>query len=91
MIKGGLPSVLGLLTGDGTSPGPAPHPAQDVTVQRSLPRYWHPTDPVLLLQGTRRSFKHGADGRMNSVGELVCRLTGDTRHRAGPERPAATR
>ncbi|MGH9114458.1 MAG: hypothetical protein ACRDWW_01375, partial [Acidimicrobiales bacterium] len=59
-------------------PGPAPHPARDVTVRRSLPRLWHPTDPVILLQGARRSFKHGADGRMNSDGELVCRLTGGT-------------
>ena len=39
---------------------------------------WHQTDPVILLQGGRRSFKHGADGRMNADGQLVCRLTGDT-------------
>src|ERR1017187_7900662 len=54
------------------------HPAQDVTVRRSLPRLWHPADPIVLLQGARRSFKHGADGRMNAEGELVCRLTGST-------------
>jgi hypothetical protein len=78
VLQGGLPTVIGALTGGGPSPGPTPHPARDITVQRSLPRYWHQTDPVLLLQSARRSFKHGADGRMNTAGELVCRLTGDT-------------
>ena len=75
VIKGGLPSLASLTGG---TPGPAPHPAQDITVQRSLPRLWHQADPVIMLQGARRSFKHGADGRMNADGELVCRLTGGT-------------
>ncbi len=75
---GNLSDVVSVVRGGGVTPGPAPRPAQDVTVNRSRPRLWHPTDPVLLLQGARRSFKHGADGRMNADGELVCRLTGST-------------
>ncbi|HUJ64914.1 MAG TPA: hypothetical protein VLX59_05230, partial [Acidimicrobiales bacterium] len=75
VIEGGLPALVGVLGG---APAPTPHPARDITVRRSLPRLWHPTEPVILLQGGRRSFKHGADGRMNADGQLVCRLTGDT-------------
>ena len=81
VLAGGLADVsqaVGIVTGVGGPAGPAPHPARDITVSRSLPRLWHPTDPVLLLQGGRRSFKHGADGRMSADGELVCRVTGET-------------
>ncbi|MGH9057142.1 MAG: hypothetical protein ACRDYY_14965 [Acidimicrobiales bacterium] len=75
VIDGRLPNLGGVLGG---TPASTPHPARDITVRRSLPRLWHHTDPVILLQGGRRSFKHGADGRMNADGQLVCRLTGDT-------------
>jgi hypothetical protein len=78
VLPGHLADVLAVVGGKAATPGPAPHPAQDVTVRRSLPRLWHPADPIVLLQGARRSFKHGADGRMNAEGELVCRLTGST-------------
>lgn len=75
VTEGRLPSLADL---HGRAPAPVPHPARDITVRRSLPRLWHQTDPVILLQGGRRSFKHGADGRMNADGQLVCRLTGGT-------------
>ena len=78
IVAGGLSEVISVVGLGGSAPEPTPHPARDLTVRRSLPRLWHPTDPVVLLQGARRSFKHGADGRMTSENELVCRLTGDT-------------
>ena len=35
-----------------------------------------PSEPVLLLEGAGRSFKHGSDGRFSQDNTLVCRLTG---------------
>lgn len=55
-----------------------PPPAGPVEVRRSLPRFFHPTDPVVLVEGAHRSFKHGGDGRFTTEGVLVCRATGDT-------------
>jgi hypothetical protein len=49
---------------------------QQVQVKRSLPRRFYPSDPVFLLQGCDRSFKHGGDGRFSEDGKLICRLTG---------------
>ncbi len=60
-------------------PTPQPsttQPAKTITVQRTLPRYFQPADPVFLLQGAARSFKHGDDGRYTQDGKLICRLTG---------------
>jgi hypothetical protein len=51
-------------------------PPHQVTVKRSAPRKFHPSDPVLMLQGCGRSYKHGADGRFSEDGRLICRLTG---------------
>jgi hypothetical protein len=44
----------------------------------SLPRFWHPNDPVVLFAGLRREHKHGEDGRFSSDGRLFCRLPGET-------------
>ena len=55
---------------------PAPSPPRAVEVRRALPRLFRPADPVILLQGGARSFKHGGDGRFSDNGFLVCRLTG---------------
>jgi hypothetical protein len=49
-----------------------------VEVQRALPRYFVPADPVFLLEGAGRSFKHGSDGRFSESGKLACRLSGHT-------------
>ncbi len=75
VLNGHLMDVLAEV-GDAAPPPPPPHPARDITVRRSLPRFFHRNDPVVLLQGARRSFKHGADGRFTPEGELVCRLSG---------------
>jgi hypothetical protein len=42
------------------------------------PRFWQADPPVLLLQGPRRSFRHGHDGRFDADGRLICRTTGQT-------------
>lgn len=49
---------------------------QQLTVQRSNPRKFFPADPIFLLQGAGRTFKHGQDGRFADDGNLLCRLTG---------------
>jgi hypothetical protein len=49
---------------------------KQVDAKRSAPRKFEPSDPVLMLQGCARSYKHGADGRFSEDGKLICRLTG---------------
>jgi hypothetical protein len=74
---------LGTFIGTG-GPVPAPPvtpvPGHYEDVRRAQPRFFHPTDPVLLVQGARRSFKHGADDRYADDDTLVCRLSGFTVH-----------
>ena len=48
------------------------------TVQRSQPRWFAPVEPAVVVQGLRRSLKHGGDGRFSPDGTLVCRLSGFT-------------
>ncbi|HEY3626485.1 MAG TPA: hypothetical protein VGL00_09375 [Terracidiphilus sp.] len=55
---------------------PQQTPGHYKTVQRALPRFFQPSDPVILVQGAKRSFKHGKDGVYNSDQTLSCRLTG---------------
>jgi hypothetical protein len=57
---------------------PAGEEAPLLEVRRSLPRFFHPSDPVLLVQGAARTFKHGGDGWYSEDGSLPCRLTGFT-------------
>jgi hypothetical protein len=73
VLKGGLQDAIGAVT---PATVPAGSPAHDVTVKRSLPRRFYPSDPVFLLQGAQRSYKHGGDGRFLEDGNLACRLTG---------------
>jgi hypothetical protein len=47
-------------------------------VQRSQPRFFGPGEPAVVVQGLRRSLKHGGDGRFSQDGTLVCRLSGFT-------------
>ncbi len=57
------------LSGDTGAAGP---------VQRSQPRFFAPGEPAIVVQGLRRSLKHGGDGRFSQDGTLVCRLSGFT-------------
>jgi hypothetical protein len=49
---------------------------KQVEVKRTLPRFFVPADPVFLVQGCGRSFKHRGDGRFDEHNKLICRLTG---------------
>ena len=64
-------------------------PAETVTAERALPRFFVPADPVFLLEGAGRSFKHGFDGIHAESGLLVCRLSGHTVTGVSPSRLVA--
>ncbi len=74
VVKGGLAGAFAQIANPSLLP-PA-QPARTIEVQRALPRYFQPADPVFLIQGGERSFKHGADGVHSQDGSLICRLTG---------------
>jgi hypothetical protein len=77
LLDGHLSDVISQVTSQAPQTRPvAQSPPQQVTVKRSLPRKFHPSDPVLMLQGCGRSYKHGADGRFSEDNKLICRLTG---------------
>jgi hypothetical protein len=40
--------------------------------------FYAPADPVLLVTGAHRAWKHGEDGRFDDDGNLICRFTGQT-------------
>jgi hypothetical protein len=65
---------------DGLAPVIAPpsQPGRVITVKRSVPRRFTPSDPVILLQGAKRSFTNGHDGRFTAAGRPICHLTGFT-------------
>lgn len=45
--------------------------------RRTLPRFYQPRDPVVLVAGINRSMKHGEDGFFEDDGKLRCRSTDD--------------
>ncbi|MFI6517742.1 hypothetical protein ACIBF1_19450 [Spirillospora sp. NPDC050679] len=51
---------------------------QFVGVERARPRLFEAADPVLVVQGGGRSFKHGGDGRFEGDARLTVRLGGMT-------------
>ncbi|WP_146779022.1 RICIN domain-containing protein [Actinomadura craniellae] len=51
---------------------------QFVGVERARPRLFEAADPVLIVQGGGRSFKHGGDGRFEGDARLTVRLGGQT-------------
>ena len=89
---------LSEFVGPGISPPTSPVipvPGHYEDVRRAQPRFFHPTDPVMLVQGARRSFKHGGDDRYADDETLLCRLSGFTVHSvtvdlAGPVTSRAT-
>jgi hypothetical protein len=65
--RGGLHTVL--------AAAPAvPVPLPPDAVQRSLPRWFRSREPSVIVQGVKRSLKHGGDGRFTQDGTLVCRV-----------------
>ena len=42
-------------------------------VARPAPRFAFPVDPLVAVQGARRSLRHGGDGRASPDGKLTCR------------------
>jgi hypothetical protein len=52
--------------------------AETVAAKRALPRFFVPADPVFLIEGGGRAFKHGFDGMYAETAKLVCRLSGHT-------------
>jgi hypothetical protein len=42
------------------------------------PRWWKAVEPILLLHGPKRTYRHGHDGRLDAEGRLACRVTGQT-------------
>ncbi len=74
-MRGGLLAASGALAHPAPKP---PLPSQPITVKRSAPRFFFPSDPVFLVQNADRSYKHGYDGRFSEDGRLICRLSGFT-------------
>lgn len=79
---GNMNSVLQAIKGSGTNGNPTSPNAQPLastlSVKRALPRFFIPCDPVFLLQGAGRSFKHGQDTLHAESNKLLCRLSGHT-------------
>lgn len=98
VVKGRLHDMLDFIDGGRRRPtGPTPRPGRWVEVKRPQPRFYHPVDPFVLVQGGKRSFKHGNDGGIADDNRLPCRLSGFTvrsitadRGRQGPERGTVT-
>jgi hypothetical protein len=45
--------------------------------RKSMPHFWLANDPIVLVEGAGRSYKHGEDGRFSATNELLCRHAGD--------------
>lgn len=56
---------------------PSLDPVRAEAAPRAGPRYFFPEDPVLMVQGLKRSLRHGFDGRFEPDERLACRLSGD--------------
>jgi hypothetical protein len=70
-------------------PAPNAEPATEtIAVKRALPRFFVPADPVFLIEGGGRAFKHGFDGMYAETHKLVCRLSGHTVTALAPRRLA---
>ncbi|MEH0972628.1 DUF3892 domain-containing protein [Micromonospora sp. CPCC 205546] len=61
-----------------TGSGGAAGDGSFVQVERTRPRVWHALEPALVVAGGGRSPKHGADGRYSNLGNLLCRVDGQT-------------
>jgi hypothetical protein len=72
-LEGGMLNAINFLT-----PGKIiePTPAHTQVVRRALPRLFYASEPVILIEGASRTFKHGSDTRFSQDNTLACRLTG---------------
>lgn len=68
--------ILGLVGLEGDEPSPELVKMRYVLRQIDGPRYYQPTDPVVLLAGKhlKPTERHGTDGKDNEDGNLICRL-----------------
>lgn len=57
---------------------PDTDPGEFDRVHRPEPRTYLPNDPMLVLLGAGRTYRHGEDGRFDALGTLPCRVSGDT-------------
>ena len=51
-------------------------PGRWVDRERPLPRFYRPLDPQLVIEGIKRAYQYGGDGRFSQDGKLGCRLSG---------------
>jgi hypothetical protein len=75
LLKGNLVDVIGELGLGATAP--VSDPGGLIEARRAQPRLYTPKDPVLLIQGAKRSFVHDSDV-YSEDGVLNCRLTSVT-------------
>jgi len=74
VLKGKLDSVSRIL---GNGPRVTPYrPGRWVDRERPLPRFYRPLDPQIVIEGIKRAYQHGGDGRFSREGWLGCRLSG---------------
>lgn len=74
VYQGGISAALKNL---GLGSGKTPYrPGRWVDRERPLPRLYTPQDPVIVIEGIKRPYHHGGDGRFSQDGLLGCRLTG---------------
>ncbi|MGR4867335.1 hypothetical protein ACIPRI_00545 [Variovorax sp. LARHSF232] len=60
-----------------TGPQVTPYrPGRWVDRERPLPRFYRPLDPQLVIEGIKRAYQYGGDGRFSRDGWLGCRLSG---------------
>ncbi|UWZ84400.1 hypothetical protein [Occallatibacter riparius] len=73
ILSGGLASAINFVV---PTPVQKQIPAHTEEVRRALPRLFYPSEPVFLLEGASRTFKHGGDTRFSQDNTLAVRLTG---------------
>jgi hypothetical protein len=71
-VTGGLQTIIGLL-GAGAEVPPT-DPGGDFDALRSVPRFYTPKDPILLVQGGKRAFTHDSSVKTEH-GMVICRLS----------------
>lgn len=87
VIHGGMSSAINSII---SNPPQQQIPAHTEEVRRALPRLFYPSEPVFLLEGASRTFKHGADTRLSQDDTLVCRLSGFYAEAVSATLPAST-